>query len=149
MRRGRIGGDERGSVAAELTLLVPALVTLLLFVVFCGRLAEARLRVEDAAHQAARAATIARSTGQAGADARATAQAALDRAGMSCRALTVDTRLVDLRPGGTVSVTVACQVGVSDLALLAVPATVSVSASAESIVDRWRGGPAPPGQDTP
>lgn len=141
--------DERGSVAAELTLLVPALITLLLFVVFCGRLAEARLRVEDAAHQAARAATIARSAGQADADARATSQAALDDAGMSCRALTIDTRLADLRPGGTVSVTVTCQVGVSDLALLAVPASISVSASAESIVDRWRGGPPPPGQDAP
>lgn len=148
-RRARIGVDEWGSVAAELTLLVPALITLLLFVVFCGRLAEARLRVEDAAHQAARAATIARSTGQAGIDAQTTAQAALDQAGMSCRDLTVATRLADLRPGGAVTVTVTCRVGVSDLALLAVPASVSVSADAESIVDRWRGGPPSPGQVTP
>jgi Flp pilus assembly protein TadG len=147
MCQGRSGGDERGSVAAELTLLVPALVVLLLFVVFCGRLAEARLRVEDAAHQAARAATLARSLGQADADARDTAQAALDRAGMSCRTLSVDTRLGGLRPGGMVRVRVTCQVGVSDLALLAVPATVRVSADADSIVDRWRGGPLSPGGD--
>jgi Flp pilus assembly protein TadG len=147
MRPGSIRED-RGSVATEMTLLVPAVVALLLFVVFCGRLAEARLRVEDAAHQAARAATIARNAGQASKDSQAAAQAALDQAAMSCRALTVDTRLAGLQPGSVVSVTLTCQVDLSDLALLAVPATVSVSATADSMVDRWRGGP-PADQDIP
>ncbi|HEU0089846.1 MAG TPA: TadE family protein [Pseudonocardiaceae bacterium] len=148
MRAGRIGGEERGSVAAELALLVPALVTLLLFVVFCGRLAEARLRVEDAAHQAARAATIARSAGQASTDAEATARAALGHRRMSCQHLTVETPLAGYRPGSAVSVTVTCQVALSDLALLAIPATVPVSATSESVVDRWRGGPPSGGQDS-
>ena len=139
MRAARVGDDERGSVAAELTLLVPALLVLLLFVVFCGRLAEARLRVDDAAHQAARAATLARSASQADVDGRAAAQESLAWAGVSCQQLAVEVRSAGFQPGGVVSVTVTCRVGASNLALLAVPGTVAVSARAESVLDRWRG----------
>lgn len=67
--------DERGSTAAELTLLTPLLILLLLFVVFCGRLADTKLRINDVAHQAARAATLARTPSQATANAQATASA--------------------------------------------------------------------------
>lgn len=146
MRPARISNDQRGSVAAELTLMVPALLVLLLFVVFCGRLADARLRVDDAAHQAARAATLARNPSQAVSDARATAQGALAGAGVSCQQLTVDTQPADFQPGAMLSVTVTCRLGASDLALPAVPATIAVSARADSVIDRWRGRlPAPTG----
>lgn len=144
MSPDRVGGDERGSVAAELTLLVPALLMLLLFVVFCGRLADARLRVDDAAHQAARAATLARSPGQADHDARTTAQGSLARAGVSCRRLTVDTEPGRFQPGGMLSVTVTCRLDASDLALLSLPATIAISARADEVIDRWRGGPSAP-----
>jgi Flp pilus assembly protein TadG len=144
MRPARISGDERGSVAAELTLLMPALLMLLLFVVFCGRLAEARLRVNDAAHQAARAATIARNPTQASTDAQAAAQNSLAQAGVSCRQLAVDTQLAGFQPGATLSVTLTCHLDTADLALLSLPTTIGVSARADSVIDRWRGG-SPPG----
>lgn len=136
-----MGGDERGSVAAELTLLVPALVMLLLFVVFCARVADARLRVDDAAHQAARAATLARSPDQADHNARTTAQDALTRAGMSCRGLTVEIRPGAFRPGAMLRVIITCRLQAGDLALLSVPTTIAVSARADSVIDRWRTGP--------
>lgn len=143
MRLARLGDDECGSVAAELTLLTPALLVLLLFVVFCGRLAEARLRLEDAAHQAARAATIARGPTQASIDARAAARNSLAQAGVSCRHLTTDTQLAGFQPGATLSVTLTCRLGTSDLALLSLPTTIEVFARADSVIDRWRGGHPP------
>jgi hypothetical protein len=45
-----------------------------------------------------------------------------------------------LRPGGAVTVTVSCTVPLSDLLLLGVPGSRTVSASATSPVDQWRGG---------
>ncbi|GAA5121000.1 TadE/TadG family type IV pilus assembly protein [Haloechinothrix salitolerans] len=135
----RLRQDEHGSAATELVLLTPLLIMLLLFVVFCGRLADARLRVDDAAHQAARAASLARSGHQAVTDARGTAQAALSRAGVTCRSLSVDAQVSGLQPGSTVIVTVSCDIGLSDVALLGVPGSMTADASASSVVDRWRG----------
>ncbi|MBQ0926686.1 TadE/TadG family type IV pilus assembly protein [Saccharopolyspora endophytica] len=135
----RLQRDERGSVATELTLLVPVLIVLLLFVVFCGRLADSRLRVNDAAHQAVRAATLARSTSQANRDAHATAQAALSQAGLRCQHLGVSARLAGMQPGSTVTVTLTCTIGLSDLAMLGVPGTTTATSTASSVVDQWRG----------
>ncbi|MBK0868714.1 pilus assembly protein [Saccharopolyspora sp. HNM0986] len=135
----RLHCDERGSVATELTLLVPVLIVLLLFVVFCGRLADSRLRVDDAAHQAVRAATLARSSSQASSDAHATAQAALAQAGVRCQNLGVSAHLAGLQPGSTVTVTVTCDIGLSDLAMLGVPGSTTAESTASSVVDQWRG----------
>ncbi|MFE9748248.1 TadE/TadG family type IV pilus assembly protein [Saccharothrix saharensis] len=131
--------DERGSAAAELTMLTPLLVLVLLFVVLCGRLADAKLRINDVAHQAARAATLARAPVQATTEASATATAALASAGIACQSLSVVTDTQGLRPGSTVTVTVACTVGLSDLTLLGVPGTRTFESSFSSPVDRWRG----------
>ncbi|GAB3677529.1 hypothetical protein GCM10027597_18420 [Saccharopolyspora tripterygii] len=135
----RLKRDERGSVATELTLLVPFLIVLLLFVVFCGRLADSRLRVNDAANQAVRAVTLARSTSQAHSAAHATAQAALSQSGVRCQNLVVSARLAGLQPGSTVTVTLTCTIGLSDLAMLGVPGTTAATSTASSVVDQWRG----------
>src|SRR5207302_1678275 len=111
------------------TLLTPVLILLLLFVVFCGRVADTRMRINDAAHQAARAASLARSTSAAQADGRSTAALALSGAGVTCRSLSVTVDTAGLRPGSTVTATVTCTVGLSDLALLGVPGTTTESAS--------------------
>lgn len=138
VRLQRMRQDERGSATTELVLLTPVLIMLLLFVVFCGRLAEARLRVDDAAHQAVRAASLARSSVEAVADARTTAEAALGQAGVTCRDLSVNAQTAGLRPGSTVIVTVRCDIGLSDMSLLGVPGSTTAEASASSVVDQWR-----------
>lgn len=131
--------DERGSAAAELTLLTPLLILLLLFVVLCGRLADTKLRINDVAHQAARAATLTRTPSQATAAAQATADAALASAGITCQALSVTTDTQGLRPGSTVTVTVSCTVGLGDLTMLGVPGSRTFQSSFSSPVDVWRG----------
>jgi len=131
--------DERGSAAAELTLLTPLLILLLLFVVLCGRLADTKLRINDVAHQAARAATLARTPSQAAANAQSTANAALASAGITCQSLTVSTDTQGLKPGSTVTVTVSCSVGLGDLTMLGVPGSRTFESSFSSPVDVWRG----------
>jgi Flp pilus assembly protein TadG len=131
--------DDRGSAAAELTLLTPVLILLLLFVVFCGRLADTKLRVNDVAHEAARAATLARSPSQATADAQATASAALRSAGIACQSLSVSADTQGLKPGSTVTVTVSCSVGLGDLTALGVPGSRTFESTFSSPVDVWRG----------
>jgi Flp pilus assembly protein TadG len=131
--------DERGSAAAELTLLTPLLILLLLFVVLCGRLADTKLRINDVAHQAARAATLARTPSQATANAQTTASAALASAGITCQSLTVSTDTQGLKPGSTVTVTVSCSVGLGDLTMLGVPGSRTFESSFSSPVDVWRG----------
>jgi Flp pilus assembly protein TadG len=132
-----VGCGARGSVTVELVLIFPILILLLWFLVYCGRLTDSRLRIEDAAHQAARAATLDRDRPTAAADARSTAARALRRAGLTCQDLAVTTRGT-LRAGSTVTVDVTCTVGLHDLALLLVPGTTALTARSVAPVDVFR-----------
>jgi Flp pilus assembly protein TadG len=138
-RRARALLDDNGSATAEMVLVTPLLIIMLLFIVFCGRLADTTLRLNDAAHQAARAASLARTTTGAQEDARSIAQAALADAGIRCQALEITIDTVDLQPGSTVTVDISCTVGLSDLALLGVPGQTTLSASSASPIDSYRG----------
>ena len=108
-------------------LLTPLLILMLLFVVALGRLAGARLDVDGAAAQAARAASIARDPSTATAMAQQTATAALGSDGVTCGHLTVSTDTAQFVPGGSVAVTVTCTVGLSDLTGLRLPASESIA----------------------
>ena len=139
-RRARTGlRDERGSAAAELALAAPVLVLLLLFVVLCGRLATTQVQINDVAHQAVRAATLARTPAHATSAARETAASALAAAGVTCRSLVVSVDLAGFRPSSTVTATISCTVDLHDLSGLGVPASRTFSGSFSSVVDTWRG----------
>ncbi|WP_281277851.1 TadE/TadG family type IV pilus assembly protein [Saccharothrix texasensis] len=130
---------DRGSVAAEVTLVAPLLVMLLVFVaVVIHRGVDARLRLEDAAHQAARAASVERTSATATAAAQSTAAGALSSAGVTCMSLNVDTDTSGMQSGGTVSVTVSCTVDFGDALLLGVPGWKLLSTTAVEPVDTWR-----------
>jgi Flp pilus assembly protein TadG len=129
---------ESGSVATELVLLTPLLILMLLFVVALGRLASARLDVDGAAAQAARAASIARDPSAATAMAQQTATSALGSEGVTCGHLTVTTDTAQFAPGGSVAVTVTCSVGLSDLSGLRLPASESISSTSTSVIDTYR-----------
>jgi Flp pilus assembly protein TadG len=131
--------SERGSASAEVTLLTPLLITMLVFVaVLIHRGVDARLRLDDVAHQAARAASIERTPDAARRAARTTAASALDDAGVVCASSTVTAATVDLASGGTVSVAVRCTVDLGDALLLGVPSNRTLTASATEPVDAWR-----------
>jgi len=136
--RERLGRDESGSVAAELVLLTPLLILMLLFVVALGRLSGARLEVDGAAAQAARAASIARDPGTAVVMATQTATAALGSDHVTCAQLTVSTNTAQFAPGGSVAVTVTCHVALSDLTGLRLPVSESVTSRATAVIDTFR-----------
>ncbi|WP_233521698.1 TadE/TadG family type IV pilus assembly protein [Streptomyces triticagri] len=126
---------DRGAATTELVLAAPLLILLTLVAVGFGKLAGARLDADEAAHQAARAATLARTTGEAGSDAGRAARQSLAGAGSSCSDPRVAPEVGDLAPGGVVRVTVRCHVALDVPGL----GDVDVEASASSVVDRYRG----------
>ncbi|MBK8462164.1 MAG: pilus assembly protein [Nigerium sp.] len=136
---------ERGlSLSTEFVVLLPALMVILALMIGAGRLALARLSVQQWAESAARAASLARDP--AGAQAAAHAVVTSDAAGASLRcvggwSLTVDASALALPAGspGQVSTTVACHVALADLALPGVPGEIVVDATASSAVDSHRG----------
>lgn len=126
-------------MAAEVTLVTPFLIMLLVFIaVVIHRGVDARLRLDDAAHEAARAASIERTTPTAIEAAQSTAASALSSAGVTCQSLSVDTTTGGMQPGGTVSVTVSCTVNFSDALILGVPGQKQLSATAVEPIDTWR-----------
>lgn len=139
--RGRLAAwwrADRGSATSELTVLVPVLVMLLILVaVVVHRGVDARIRLSDVAHQAARAASLERSAPAATAAARSTASAALAAAGISCRDSEVTIDASALQPGGRVAARVTCDVDLGDALLLGV-AGRRLSADALEPVDVWR-----------
>ncbi|WP_039795087.1 TadE/TadG family type IV pilus assembly protein [Amycolatopsis alba] len=129
---------ERGSVTAEAVLLTPVLVMLLvLLAVVVHRGVDARLRLDDAAHQGARAATLHRSTTAATAAARDTAGSALNHAGVVCRDVTT-TMSGTLAPASAVTVQVRCTVDFGQAVLLGVPGGKTLVSSASEVVDTYR-----------
>ncbi len=138
MNLNRTGRPERGSAAAELVLVTQLLMLVLFLLIAAARLTDARLCVDSAAHQAARAASAAFSPSAASAAAAQMARSSLAERGVSCRALTVTTDTSGFRPGGEVTVQVTCSVTLSDLALLELPGTRTITARFSAPLDRWR-----------
>jgi Flp pilus assembly protein TadG len=133
---------ERGSVTAEAVLIAPVLVMLLVFVaVVVHRGVDARLRLDDAAHQAARAASLQRTSAAADAAAQATATSALVHAGLVCRDAAVTTT-TSSSPGSTAVVNVRCTVDFGQALVLGVPGSRTLSATASEVVDTFRSQPA-------
>ncbi|MFD7169253.1 TadE/TadG family type IV pilus assembly protein [Streptomyces violascens] len=129
-------GRERGSATTELVLVTPLLLLLMLVAVALGKLAGARLDADEAAHQAARAASLTRTAAAAGAAADQAAALSLAGAGSSCTAPRTTPALSAFSPGGVVRVTVTCRVA------LGVPGMASgmdITASAASVIDLYRG----------
>ena len=142
-RVGRALRDERGAVATELVLLTPLLILMLLFVVALGRLAGARINVDGAAAQAARAASIATTPGGATVAAQQSAAAALGADHVTCATPQIATDTARFAPGGSVTVTVTCAVALGDLSGLRLPVTERVSSTAASVIDTYRSAPGP------
>ncbi|MEU4252471.1 TadE/TadG family type IV pilus assembly protein [Amycolatopsis sp. NPDC026612] len=132
---------ECGSVTVEAVLIAPVLVMLLVFVaVVVHRGVDARLRLDDAAHQAARAASLQRTPAAAAAAAEATATSALTHAGLVCRDATVSTT-TSSSPGSIVVVSVRCTVDFGQALVLGVPGSRVLSAEASEVVDTYRSHP--------
>jgi Flp pilus assembly protein TadG len=129
---------DRGSVAVELVLLAPVLMSLVLFVVYVGRLAQANTHVRHAAAEAARAASLVDHS-RMDAVARSAALADLADNGVACRAPHVAVLVTRSGTVGSVAVEVTCEVARDDLVMLGL-GTQRVSGTSSEVIDVYRGG---------
>lgn len=132
--------DERGSAAIETVILAPALVLMILLVVFGGRVALAHQTVQTVAADAARAASLARTHTQAKTDAATALRSGFDQH-LACTDHTLDLDLAGFTtPAGTpanVAATITCRVPAADLGL-PVPAVIVISKTMTSPIDTYR-----------
>jgi Flp pilus assembly protein TadG len=126
--------DEAGSMAVELALLAIPIVAIFLLVTAFGRFSDARNQVNEAARDAARQASTYLSPAAATQQADQIAGSELSGA-CAQHNVTVDTS--NLHPGGQVTVSVACDIPLSDLTLLKLPGTKTIAASSTSVVDTY------------
>lgn len=126
--------EDRGSVSVELAILAPLVGILLACVVLVGRVQIARADLEGAARAAARDLSIARDPAAAVDDVQDLLDETLHVGSPSCRSV-VFTPVIEARQ---VSVTLTCTVDLQAAAVLPVPGTMELSASATEIVDVYR-----------
>lgn len=131
--------DERGSLALELALLAPFLLLIVALIYAYGRVGQVNGTLESGTRDAARTATMARSSTVAGQDAERVVRQALAGAPAGCRS-TLDVELLgDFLPGEPVTVTASCTYKVSDLGLPGAPGSLTAKSSFTSMLDPYRG----------
>ena len=131
--------DDRGSAAVELAVLAPAFVALVLLVVIAGRVSTVRGDVARVAGDAARAASLRQTPAAATLDAATAVDDARVGGASGCASVATAVDTARFEPGGSVAVTVTCEVDLADVALLAVPGRVRVSSTAVEVIDLYRG----------
>ena len=137
LARRCLQGDD-GSVTTELVIITPVAIALLCLVALVGRTTSARGQVEGAARDAARAASFARDPGTAELAAQQSAGAALSTTGVRCARTDVIADVGTFGPGGQVTVTVTCDIELSDLGLIGLSETRAISAVAVEPIDFYR-----------
>ena len=133
---------DRGSASLEAAVGLPAFALFVGLIIFGGRTAVTHQAVESAAADAARSASIARSSTQAQSDAQDAARASLANQQIDCLSVdvSVDTSDFSLPVGeaGAVSVAVQCRLDLSDLSVPGVPGNRVIEATMSSPLDTWR-----------
>ncbi len=118
--------------------MTPFIIAMLLTVVGFGRYAHGKQLSDESASAAARAASLANTSGGAATAARTAAQEVLDNAGISCDQFTVTPDTSNFRPGGSVTVQVQCTTSLSGLALAGLPGSVTLTSTATSPIESYR-----------
>jgi Flp pilus assembly protein TadG len=133
----RLRRDDRGEGALDISVMATCFfVPVLLLLIYAGRMNSGHAAVESAARHAARTISIARDPTQALGVAEDDAALTVKLGSALCESMDFDPLIGD----GEVTVTVTCQVDLSELALLPVPGTATVSATATEVIDRHREG---------
>ncbi|MGW4890721.1 TadE/TadG family type IV pilus assembly protein [Kitasatospora sp. NPDC004240] len=134
---------DRGSLSLETAILAPLLFGFLVLVIAAGRVHIADNTVDAAARNAARAASLERSGSAAQQAGSRVAQQTMKDQGLRCSSVdvSVPTGGFNAAIGQTasVTVTVTCQVDLSDLALPGLPGSKRITSHFTSAIDSYRG----------
>lgn len=128
---------ERGSMSLEMVLVTPLFVAFLLLVAGAGRMVDAQSQVDGAARDAVRAASIARSASSAQDLAAETAAAGLRGNDWCSGGPTVQTDVSRWGPGGSVGVTIVCDVDLGDLSFIGLPGSKRMQGRSVAPVDTF------------
>lgn len=145
VRTGRFVGPRRardaGNAVVETAILAPLFVLFLAGLLVAMRIQHGAATVSQAAADAARHASIARTAPQAQQDAAASALATLRDRGLHCTpAITLDLSGFARPPGqdATVTARVTCDIQLADLALPGMPGSRTVTKTHSSPIDPYR-----------
>jgi Flp pilus assembly protein TadG len=129
---------DAGSLTVELVVLTPVLLVLVVASLAFGRVSEARQQVVEAARAGAEAAAILPTVGTA--QWVGSMNAVIDLIGRThtCAHVVISVDTGHFEPAGTVTVHVACDVLLSDLAFPGMPGSTVVGASATAPLDPYR-----------
>ena len=126
----------------EAVVGLPAFVLFVGLIIVGGRTATTHSALESAATDAARSASIARTSYQAQEDAKTAARASLANQEIDCLSVEVSVDASDFSnpvgAPGTVAVTVRCRLDLSDLSVPGVPGNRVLEASMTSPLDAFR-----------
>ncbi len=136
--RCRRARGEEGSAIAELVIVAPVLLIVIVLMIALGRVDSAQGDVESAARAGVQAAVVQADPSDAEAQATTAAQASLAGAGLTCTApgITVDTS--NFVAGGWVSVTVTCVTSLADVSVPGMPGEKTLSATSTAQIDPFR-----------
>lgn len=134
--------DERGSASVEAVIGLPAFLLFVGLIIFAGRTATTHEAVESAAADAARSASIARTSLDAEQQAEQAAQTSLANQQIDCLTINVDVNTngfsTPVGQPASVTVTVECRMNLSDLSVPGVPGSRLIAATMSSPLDTWR-----------
>ncbi|WP_020123811.1 TadE/TadG family type IV pilus assembly protein [Streptomyces canus] len=134
--------SDEGSAAIEAAILLPALIMFLCMAIAGGRIVTSGAKIDSAAEDAAREASIHRTAAAAQGAAQSAAAESLADQGIECASTSVSINTgglsVPVGQVGTVSATVTCTVNLSDLLLPGVPGAKTLTSTATSVVDQYR-----------
>jgi hypothetical protein len=129
--------SERGSLTLELALVVPALILMVVFISGAATIVGARSDVEDAAWEAARAASLTRNPVAADLAARSAIDRRLASERWSCTGKRVDVDVSRFRAGSSVGVSLSCALRLADAGLF-LPGATHLSARASEPLDQYK-----------
>jgi Flp pilus assembly protein TadG len=130
--------EEEGQAIAELVIVAPVLLLVIVLMIGLGRFDSAQGDVEAAARAGVQAAVVQNNPNDAQAQAVAAVASTLGTTGLTCPSPQVSTDTSNFAPGGSVSVTVTCVTSLADVSIPGVPGTKTLSATSVAPVDPYR-----------
>ncbi|MEU9943676.1 TadE/TadG family type IV pilus assembly protein [Streptomyces lavendulae] len=144
-RWSRLGArlrEDRGSESIAAAIVTPLLLMLLCLAIAGGRIVTSGAKIDAAAEDAARAASISRTYSGAQAEASRAAARSLADQGIRCASTHTSVNAsglaVPLGDVGTVTVTISCTVPLSDLLIPGIPGSKTLTSTFTSVVDAYR-----------
>jgi Flp pilus assembly protein TadG len=136
--RGRRIRGEEGQAIAELVIVAPVLLLVIVLMVALGRVDSAQGDVESAARAGVQAAVVQADAGAAQTQASDAATSTLAGAGLTCPSPQITTNTSNFVAGGSVSVTVTCVTSLADVSIPGVPGSKTLTATSVAHLDQFR-----------